>query len=204
MLEEKQKGAVRDILKDIKKDVEILFFVAEGCEYCSAERGLLKDLASVSKLKVDELGMDSPEAKKHGILKAPTLLFKSNPRIRFTGLPSGHEFRTLLDTLVMMDAGKTQLKDDVKELLRGIKKPVDLKIFVTPMCPYCPPAVATAHQFAMENKNVTSTMFEAMEFPDLAQKYGVMSVPKVLINEKFSFEGAVPPHIFAKKILSAL
>lgn len=204
MLEEKQKEAIKDILKDVTKEVEVLFFTAEDCKYCPAEKELLEELASVSKLTFTEKDLKSEEAKKHDVLKAPTILFKDNPRVRFTGIPSGHEFRTLLDTIVRISTGKTDMNDEVKKMLGGIKKPVELKIFVTPMCPYCAPAVATAHQFAMENEHVTSTMFEAMEFPELAEKYAVMSVPKIVINEKFSFEGAVPPHIFAKKILDAL
>jgi glutaredoxin-like protein len=203
MLEEKQKETVKELLKDVKS-VGVLFFTSKDCKYCEAERELLQDIASTGKLSVKELDLESAEAKKHGIEKAPALLFEDNPRVRFMGLPSGHEFRTFIDTVIHMGTGKTDINDEAKEILGKVKKPVDLKIFVTPMCPYCAPAVATAHQFAMENEHVTSSMFEAMEFPQLAQKYGVMSVPKIVINEKTSFEGAVPPQIFAKKILESL
>ena len=47
-------------------------------------------------------------------------------------------------------------------------------------------------------------MIEATEFPEMSQKYGVMAVPKIVINDKIKFEGAVPEHVFLKKIKEAL
>jgi len=41
---------------------------------------------------------------------------------------------------------------------------------------------------------------EMMEFPHLVQKYGVMSVPHIVINEYTSFIGAQPPEVFIEQI----
>jgi predicted DsbA family dithiol-disulfide isomerase len=58
--------------------------------------------------------------------------------------------------------------------------------------------------FALENENVVGDMIESLEFPHLANKYNVMAVPKVVINEVLAFEGAVPEHIFLEYVLHAL
>ena len=47
-----------------------------------------------------------------------------------------------------------------------------------------------AHRLALENDAIRGDMVEAIEFPQLAVKYGVMGVPKVVINEEVEFEGA--------------
>lgn len=47
-------------------------------------------------------------------------------------------------------------------------------------------------------------MVEAIEFPQLAAKYGVMGVPKTVINDEIEFEGAVPEEIFVSHLMSAL
>ncbi len=47
-------------------------------------------------------------------------------------------------------------------------------------------------------------MIEAEEFPELANKYEVMAVPKIVINDKVSFEGAYPPAYFLKYLKHAL
>jgi alkyl hydroperoxide reductase subunit AhpF len=77
-------------------------------------------------------------------------------------------------------------------------------VLQTPTCPYCPRAVRTAHQFAMENDKIKSAMIEAMEFYDLANQYSVMAVPKIVINDDVSFEGALPEENFLEYVLSAV
>lgn len=47
-------------------------------------------------------------------------------------------------------------------------------------------------------------MVEAIEFPQLAAKYGVMGVPKTVINDEIEFEGAVPEEMFVAHLMSAL
>jgi len=47
-------------------------------------------------------------------------------------------------------------------------------------------------------------MIEAIEFPHLAQKYGVVGVPKTIINEKREIVGAVPEEVFMEEIKRAL
>ncbi|MBR9680711.1 MAG: glutaredoxin [Candidatus Altiarchaeota archaeon] len=204
MLDDKNKTVVKEILSTLKNEVEILFFISKTCEYCPQERELLNQISEVSKVKISELDLNSDEAKKYEVTEAPTLIFSKNPNIRIMGLPSGHEFRNFLDTILMIDSQETKLGDDVKAELKKIDKKVDIKVFVTPTCPYCPTAVFTAHQFALENSKVISTMVEATEFPKLAQKHGVMSVPKTIVNDKIGWEGAAPPNVSLKKLMELL
>ncbi len=50
---------------------------------------------------------------------------------------------------------------------------------------------------------VRADVVEAMEFPALADRYGVVGVPKVVINEAWSFEGARPEEDFLRYVLEA-
>jgi thiol-disulfide isomerase/thioredoxin len=79
-----------------------------------------------------------------------------------------------------------------------------LQVFVSTTCPYCPKAARIAQQFAIENENIRSDVIEMMEFPQLVQKYSVMSVPHIVINEDTSFVGAEPAEIFIDQINRAL
>jgi len=51
---------------------------------------------------------------------------------------------------------------------------------------------------------VRGDMVEAMEFPHLAQKYGVMGVPRSVINEEHAVEGALPEAAFVKQVIAAV
>jgi predicted DsbA family dithiol-disulfide isomerase len=45
---------------------------------------------------------------------------------------------------------------------------------------------------------------EATEFPDLVQKYGVRGVPRTIVNDTVSIEGAWPVDAYLEKVLEAL
>jgi hypothetical protein len=75
-----------------------------------------------------------------------------------------------------------------------------LQVFVTPTCPYCPPAVILAHKLAMESDLIRADMVEATEFPHLSMKYAVMGVPRTVINEDIHIEGAVLEAMLLEKL----
>jgi predicted DsbA family dithiol-disulfide isomerase len=47
-------------------------------------------------------------------------------------------------------------------------------------------------------------MVEAIEFPHLAEKYKVMGVPRMVINETIHVEGAVPEAALVPEMIKAL
>ncbi len=204
VLSQSDRNAVKEILKEMDREVKLLFFEGENCEYCSAIKELLSELTDLGKIKLEVLDINSDLAKELNLEGAPAIVIDNNRRIRFMGIPSGHEFRAFLDAIIMVSTGKYKLSDEAKGMLEKVNKPVEIKVFITPTCPYCPIAVFTAHKFAVANENVTSKMIEAIEYPKLAEKYGVMAVPKIVINDEVQFEGAVPDHIFAQHVLQAL
>jgi predicted DsbA family dithiol-disulfide isomerase len=57
---------------------------------------------------------------------------------------------------------------------------------------------------AVESEHVTADVIEAMEFPDLAQRYGVRGVPKIVINETTEFVGALPEAQYLAHVRAAL
>lgn len=61
-----------------------------------------------------------------------------------------------------------------------------------------------AHQMAMEFPHVQAEVIEANEFPELAQRYGVSGVPKVVINDRLEFTGAIPEAAFVEAIQQAI
>ena len=87
-----------------------------------------------------------------------------------------------------------------ERVIKKIDKPVDIKVFVTPSCPYSPIVVRAAHRFAIENQNIRAQMIESMEFDELTEKYKVMGVPKTIINDSMQFDGTLNDELFAQKV----
>jgi len=57
---------------------------------------------------------------------------------------------------------------------------------------------------AVASERVTATAIEATEFPELARSYRVMAVPKIVINDRVEFEGALPEPQFLDAVLRAV
>jgi predicted DsbA family dithiol-disulfide isomerase len=64
--------------------------------------------------------------------------------------------------------------------------------------------VRLAQHMAVASDRVTATAIEANEFPDLSQAYGVSAVPKIVINDRVEFEGALPEAQFLDAVLQAV
>ena len=61
-----------------------------------------------------------------------------------------------------------------------------------------------AQHMAVASQRVRATAIEATEFPELSRAYQVMGVPKVVINDRVQFEGAVPEQDFLGAVLQAV
>jgi len=125
-------------------------------------------------------------------------------RVRFFGIPSGYEFGSLIEDIVDMSRGETSLSPESKQKLAALTSDIHIQVFVTPTCPYCPSAVRTSHQMAMESKHIIADMIEAIEFPHLANRYRVRGVPKTIANEIVEIEGALPEQLYVERVLSAV
>ena len=121
--------------------------------------------------------------------------------IRFYGIPSGYEFTSLLEAVMLVSTGDHGLTPETVKRIGSLRRDVHIQVFVTPTCPYCPRAVVLAHRLAFLSERIRSDMVEAIEFPHLAQKFSVMGVPKSVLNDSDSIEGAVPEKLFVDKIV---
>lgn len=217
LLDERVQEQVREAFQPLKKEVMILFFGSQdpNCVYCTDTKELLEEVTALSDklhLQVFDIEKDGETAKTYGLDKAPAFVIAGyedgkivDYGIRFLGIPGGHEFTTLIRGLLMISLRDSGLQTETRDFLADLDKDVLLQVFITPTCPYCPQAVILAHQMALESSRVAAEMIEAMEFPELAKKYGVSGVPHTVINSGASEQvGAVPEHYLVEKIREAL
>ncbi len=211
ILEEKDRRKVSEMLsKGMKENVKLVVFTQEfECDFCKETRSIAEELSELnSKISVEtyDLTKDSEKAKEYGVERIPAIVIvgNGNKGVRYFGIPSGYEFSGLLEDIMDTSSRKTHLSEETIQKVKSIDRDVHIQVFVTPTCPYCPRAVRTAHQMAMINGRIKADMVESIEFPELANRYEVMAVPKIVINEKVSFEGALPEAEFLEYVLTAL
>jgi len=214
-LDEETILQVKKMFKNLEKKVIIKFFEDPDseCTYCDDIEELYRIISDLSdKVELKKYNKDSEEAKKYNVEIFPATLIHSESEeynIRFFGFPAGYEFGALIEDIIDVSQGKTRLHPLLRKILKEeIDRKVRILVFVTPTCPYCPLAVRSAHKFALENPNIVGDMIESIEFQQLASKYNVYTVPKIIIQvngeDKEEFEGAAPDAYLILKILEAM
>lgn len=213
--DEELVSELKRVFAGLTNPVTVRYFVNPSgeCMYCEDIEQILELVVETSggKVKVSRHTSEDPEARKYNVDMFPALLIHGVDEwnIRYFGIPAGHEFGAFVEDILDASAGRTEVDPRIAKVLEShVTRPTRIMIFVTPTCPYCPLAVRAAHRFAMVNKNIYGDMIEALEFSDLADKYGVYAVPKIVIQvdgiDKIEFEGAAPDPFFVAKILEAL
>jgi len=208
LLPDDKKEVLRNELKEKMVDpVSIVMFTQEvECRFCSDTRQLVQEFQTLSDkimVEVYDFMADGDKAKQYGIEKIPALAIvgKKDYGVRIYGIPYGYELQTLVEAIVNVSKGTTDLSEKNKSILVDVKAPVHIQVFVTLTCPHCPTAAAVAHKLAIESDFVKADVIDGSEFPQLAQKYAVMGVPKIVINEKVEFVGAFSEDLFAEHVL---
>ena len=216
LLNEGIANQVKEAFAQLNDPVELLFFGRqEDCEYCDQTLQLVEEVSALSdKLYLSTYDVESDEelASKYNVNKTPGSVITARDGdqlvdfgIRYAGVPSGHEFSSLIQDIILVSRRDSGLNQQTRDLLADLTEPVTLQVFVTPTCPYCPQAVILAHQMALESPMVQAEMVEAIEFPELSNKHGVSGVPQTTINDGTgNVVGAVPEHHLLAEILRSI
>ena len=103
--------------------------------------------------------------------------------LAFHGVPGGHEFTSFVLGLYNAAGPGQALDEDVREAVRSIQKQTDIKVLVSLSCTMCPELVTAAQRIAAENENITAQVYDVNHFPALRDKYNVMSVPCLVVDD---------------------
>jgi glutaredoxin-like protein len=212
LMDQDTQQQVRELLSALKSPVTLQLFTQEfECGYCRETRQIAEEIAELSDLitlRVNDFVTDKELAQLLAVDKIPaTLVLGEGDQdygIRFYGIPSGYEFTSLLEAILLVGTGSFELSQSTLSFLDGLEEPLHMQVFVTPTCPYCPQAVMLAHMLAFASGKIKADMVEVAEFPHLGQRYQVMGVPRTVINENTYIEGAVPEQMLLEKLKAAV
>jgi alkyl hydroperoxide reductase subunit AhpF len=144
LLSSADQARLREAFAEMTHPVRLLFFTQTlDCEACPATRQILDELPPLSdKISVEELNVviDVDKAKQYGIDRAPGIALvgqdgggaEHDSRIRFLGAPSGYEFISLVQAVLLVGGRPSTLSDDTRKRLAMVDKPVTMQVFTTP------------------------------------------------------------------------
>ncbi len=132
--------------KELQDDVNITYFTqresvlivpGQECAYCKDTRELLEELAGISEklhVTVKDFVHDEQEAQNMGITRIPAFVVQSHTKgtVRYFGVPAGYEFSTLIEDLIDVSKGTTNLSEKTRQALATIDQDVHIQVFVTP------------------------------------------------------------------------
>ncbi len=113
---------------------------------------------------------------------------KKDHGIRFYGCPSGNIFKSLVKVISMISTGEHGIEDDILEMAKKIGD-TDVQTLITPNAPSINSTIDALNTLAYLNPKVKSSILELIQFPDIAEQYRVLGIPKTIINETQHYTG---------------
>ena len=177
MLDSNLKGQLHGYLQRISQPVSIVASIDDS-EKSRETLELLADIGSVSELIKVDVRRDDAHMKPSFALGRSG----SDPRVRFAGLPMGHEFSSLVLALLQTGGYPPKADPALIETIRHLDGDYHFETFVSLTCQSCPDVVQALNLMAALNPKVRHTMIDGAVFQDEVERRQVMAVPAVFLN----------------------
>ncbi|GEA13087.1 alkyl hydroperoxide reductase subunit F [Alteromonas sp. KUL49] len=198
MLTKEILQALKGYTESMQKNVTFVVQTGEHSKRAELVK-FLSDIASVS----DKLNVEERDTQGELRSSVSFLLEADNEDtgIRFSGIPGGHEFNSLI--LAMLHASGTALKldDSVKAIVSGVREPLHFEVFISLSCHNCPEVVQALNQFALINPHIKAEMIDGGLYPNLISERDIQGVPSVYLNGELFANGKVEAGTLIEKLL---
>jgi alkyl hydroperoxide reductase subunit F len=187
MLDDNTKAQVRAYLEKLVRPIELVATLDDG-KSALEMRGLLEDLAGLSdKIAVRYDGADA----RHPSFSVAAV--GEAPRIRFAGIPMGHEFTSLILALLQSGGYPPKVEPEVIARIKGLGGKNGVKFsfetYVSLDCHNCPDVIQALNLMAVVNPNITNTMIDGSLFRAEVEAKNVLAVPMVFLNGEHFGQG---------------
>ncbi len=103
--------------------------------------------------------------------------------LAFHGVPLGHEFDPFIESLISAANKSDSLDEADKQRILSIEGPMRLQVAAGLDCLRCRNTIIPVEQVASLNSNVTAEIYDIAHFPALQERYNIMSVPCLIVND---------------------
>ncbi len=181
--------------------VPVMLFTEKGRNDVlnQAARELLKSFNKISnKIELSEFDLYGEEAKKHNVNNSPTLIFDPDRySLRYLGVPFGEEARTLVGMILLLGFRTGNLSEQSQKVMQKIGSKREVKVFVSPTCPYCPDQAINAVKAVIERPEIVSLeIIDIQSNQETANRYSAFSVPQTFANDILIAHGAQTEELF--------
>ena len=194
MLDAKLKGQLKAYLEKLVEPIEIVATI--GADSKSIEmQNLLREIVELSPSITYRENDDANE-------RTPSFsIARKNQegRVRFAGIPMGHEFTSLVLALLQVSGYAPKIDDAQIEQIKNLSGKFVFETYISLSCQICPDVVQALNLLAVLNPNIQHTMIDGGLFQQEVDKRKIMAVPTVYLNgESFSQGRITLDEILAK------
>ena len=185
MLDANIKTQLKSYLERLVQPIELVASLDDSPK--SAEvRELLREIAACSpKVSVREDG-SAARRPSFGVARPGEAT-----RVRFAGIPMGHEFTSLVLALLQVGGYPPKVEAALIEQIRALEGAFHFETFISLSCHNCPDVVQALNLMAVINPNITSTMIDGALFQDEVEARRIMAVPMVFANGDYFDQGRI-------------
>jgi len=124
-----------------------------------------------------------------------------NNGIHFSGIPSGHEFNSLILAILQSSGTELKLDSTLTNMVKKITEKLHFEVFISLSCHNCPDVVQSLNQFALLNENISSEMIDGGLFKALIDQRNIQGVPSVYLNGKLFANGKIDTAQLVDKLI---
>ena len=179
-LDDDTRGALKPVLDRFEKPITLRLY-KDDSELSYEDEKLLKELASLS-YKVSYEMKNAEPGLEHTISIVRN--DGTEAGLYFHGVPGGHEFNSFILAMYNTAGPGQDIGEDNEKRIAAIQDKKDVTIAVSLSCTMCPDLVAAAERIAAASDKVTVHVYDLAHYPDLQNKYNIMSVPCLIVNDK--------------------
>ena len=190
-LDDNIQNQLKDIFAKFDKKVKVVLIKDPEIAKSIQMEEFLSEISSLSD-KIDFHSLNKNEnlelEKKVDAERFPTIAFFDQDNnfkgVKFSTLPGGHELNSFILALYNIAGAGQKISEESKKKIDGISTPQKIKIGVTLSCSRCPESVQSAQRIAIENSNIDVEVIDVFTFPKFREKFEIMSVPAIIIDDK--------------------
>ena len=202
---EQAQTQLANILEDIPNDIPLMLFTTplKNDSFSDSARQVIRAIRQLTpRVSLREYDLSHEMANQWNAEYSPSLLFDpEHYNIRWLGAPVGEETLTFIEILKIIGYGKSGVSEPSLSVLKKIDSPRNIKVFVSPTCPYCPQQAVNAVKAVFEKPELISLeIIDIQANPELADKYSAQSVPQTFVNDELIALGAQPEELFMSSL----
>lgn len=197
LLNDALRNQLKGILDRLDRQVTLVSIVDESNDKSIELRDLILDISDLGEKVSAEIYLKGENLEVEDIINAdkfPVVALLNQDKkysgVKFHGVPGGHELNSFILAIYNLGSAGQQIAEETLENIKSIDKKVNIKVCVSLACHLCPDVVVSSQRIAIENEQVEAEMLDISNFKDIKDKFKVMSVPAIIVNDKDIYFGA--------------